>query len=66
VVSGKSKLQVPQPKPLVLTDQFDLKSRKASEASFDSLSFGVAIFTDANSDCNVYISEKGAIAALAR
>jgi hypothetical protein len=57
---------VRQPKAPTLTQQFELKCRKASETDFGSTAFGIAAFADANNNCTVYISETGAIAAVAR
>jgi hypothetical protein len=67
VVPGKVALPapLPNPKPLTLTHQFDLKCRKAAEKEFGPLAFGVAAYVDANTDCTLYISEKGALAAVA-
>lgn len=67
VVRGKEKLQPPpgQAKPPALKQQFELKCRRADEATFKDLAYGVATFTDATSACTLYITEKGAIAAVA-
>jgi hypothetical protein len=68
VVPDKKKLRPPlgKPKPPTLVRQFTLKCREASEKDFGSLTFGIASFVDPNSDCTVYISEKGSIAAVAK
>src|SRR5262245_36576659 len=65
---GKQKLPAPlgKPQPPTLMQEFDLKCRKASENDFGSHSFGIATFADPNSDCTVYISESGAIAAVSK
>jgi hypothetical protein len=65
VVAGKQMLPAPvqQPKAPTLTRQFDLKCRKASETDFGSMTFGIGVFADANSNCVLAISEKGMLAA---
>jgi formylglycine-generating enzyme required for sulfatase activity len=66
VVPGKGTGKVPfgRPKPPGLTHQLELKCHKAGEIERGSLAFGIAVFADVNSDCTVYLSEKGAIAAV--
>jgi formylglycine-generating enzyme required for sulfatase activity len=52
VVPGKQHLRAPiaQPKPATLTRQFDLKCRKVGETEFADLAFGIAAYTDENTD----------------
>jgi hypothetical protein len=68
VVPCKKKLDapLPQPQPPDLTQQFTLKCRKAGEQKFGSLAFGIAAYTDRNTDCIIYVSEMGAIAVVKR
>jgi hypothetical protein len=66
VVAGQRDLPVQGGKvrQAVLTHRLDLPYRKANQKDFDARAFGVAAFTDANTACILYVSEKGAVTAV--
>jgi RNA polymerase sigma factor (sigma-70 family) len=72
VVPGKEKLPSLVGRPVspallspTLTHSFELKCRKGGEAELAPLTFGMAAFADKYTNCALYISEKGALAAAA-